>query len=207
MPAVALISSTAVSYLWATAVVVLTGIVAISTITPENDWHLREFSDAMVMTHLFGIIPITLALYLKMPLTASVITLSTLASLAYHITYEPSEGAVMMSDAFMASFMSMWLLTVFCVSLTMKPNWHVIALALTFTVLAMVVYGLASKDDDMLPKKALAHCCLRRKLHPLWHILGFISIILVLVNFKRHGNVYISYSKNRWLREMQAFSY
>ena len=210
MASFAALSPVAITLLWMTAFTVLGGVFVLARTDPfgtarsgpngEPPVKLREFGDPMVASHAFAIFPFVFALYLGMPVTAVVIAASSLASLTYHLTFEANGGAIEMTDSYLACFVFYWMVCIFCVSMSLQPDWHVVCITVTFAMLAILVFKLAGDTESEWDRTV------RMRLHPLWHILGYIAMMLVFLNFKRHDGV-VKMSDTPWVRALQSFSF
>lgn len=178
----------------------------------------RSWTDPMVSTHLWAALPFALALYLRMPLTAGIILVAAAVSIAYHARCE-SDGSAMLpiADEIAAGAMVAWVVVIFGVSLTLAPHWGLVGACGAILVIALVAYiagydNAGAREEDVAlsaeeEDARAAFLCMRARLHPLWHLAGFMLVGFVLTNFRREGMRPEMLSTKPWLRAMQTFHY
>ena len=195
---------------WITVAFVVIGLVVLLVLPAAHDWNVRDFSDPMVLSHVMIVFPLAIALYKRMHWTAVLIAVSGIASIFYHAFREDDLGFAV-TDAYLAMLVLLWTIAVFCVSLTMCPDKEVVWMVVAMLVLSLGFYfaPLLAKDDDNKQ-------CIRWRLHPMWHMVGYAGIALALINFNKEWlagvhdlgkSAGLYRPKAAWLRELQDFSW
>lgn len=198
-------------------IAIAAGIIAfivILALPAKHDWNTRPFSDPMVVSHYFFIFPLVVAVCKKMYYTAAVICISFVASMFYHIFMEDDLHFAIW-DAYLASFILVWMVGVFALSFTLCPDKELVVMIGVVTALAASFYiaGFVVHGDNRL--------CLHWRLHPMWHVVAYAAMGLVLLNFNKayiKGQVAVHKTTGRitsfgnlstkpWLRSLQTFSW
>lgn len=173
----------------------------------------RTWDDPMVSTHLWALFPFALAVYLRMPLTAGIVLLAAGVSIWYHARCERGRHLPLV-DEVTAGALAAWTVLIFVVSLTLRPHWGLVGACIAVLCIAMGAYvtGLDARPsprdtpDEVEENARDASLCARARLHPLWHLAGFVAIGLVLTNFRR-ANAGELLSDRPWLRALQQFHF
>lgn len=193
--------------------IVLWGFVALCTfavatvILTDNtaEWpSVRSVADPMVISHIFAILPLMLAIDRNLPLVATVICASTVASFFYHMFGETSSNSMVVHlDVVMACILCIIMLALMATTLTLTHSPQMFAVTVLLGALALVCYVFAG--HNLLSDPGTEFEARRERLHPLWHCLAFVALATAIFNF--HRNELTLYSRNRFVYAMQTFSF
>ena len=162
----------------------------------------RSASDPVVLSNLVGLIPLAIAMYFKMPLTAAFIASAVLASLVYHVFQEDTAHSGLGTlDSITANALFVYGIGLYALSLTMCPNIHLSISSVLFMIMAVVCYKQAHRKENDEHEEIYYD-----RMHTVWHILAFLTITVTILNVYR-GNCSDCYSKTPWLRKLQRFTY
>lgn len=148
----------------------------------------------MVLSHIFGLIPLCLAMRQQLPLTTGFIAAALIASTFYHLFGE--ETVLGRIDTTLATCTFVWTLLLVALSLTFKVSWILLVISLLFGVLAIASYKLGHETD--LPAAAVD------RLHTMWHLFAFLAMAAVILNLHRGPETRFAAPKT-WLRAVQEF--
>ena len=120
----------------------------------------------------------------------------------YHIMKEDTIH-ITVWDSYLANAVLIWFVILLMVSMSLCPDRELTWLTLILFALALAFYMTAfyyHGEDEF---------CLHWRLHPMWHLIGYGVIGLVLLNFnkswvKTHSSLL---SKKPWLRELQKWAW
>lgn len=188
---------------WALIALSAVAFACVCVLPANHNWDTRAMTDPMIISHVMIVFPIAAALHLRMHATAGLLAVSGVVSLMYH-AFREENTALAATDAGLATFVFFWVLAMLATSLTMCPDREVLLMIGALLVLAMTFYfaGAAMREGD-------GKDCFRWRTHPLWHILAYAGVALVIVNFNKAwarapGN---ALSRRRWVRDLQRFDW
>jgi hypothetical protein len=193
------------SLVWG-SVVLITVVIAIITLTDSvalDEWpSIRDLTEPMILSHLIALIPICLAIRNSMPLTAGFLVAATIASFFYHLFMETSTNDTLVHlDVFLATSTAVLTGLILVVSLTFShTSYHAVAVSIVLSILALFTYTYPNLSHHAVDST------IKDKLHPLWHILAFLSTAVVIWNFRRNPS-YTQFSRNPWVYKIQTFSW
>lgn len=164
----------------------------------------RSLDDPMVLTHVLAIGPIVLALQKDIPLTTGILVSSTIASFFYHLFMEEeTNSALVWLDTVLAVILFCLTVLLLITGMTFPSvNWHLVAASFVIGAMAIYAYWVGHEGEEGDAKQE----CLRHRMHPMWHCLGFIGVSLVIWNFTRDERT-SRFSHNRWVYMLQTFSF
>ena len=188
--------------LWTLLAIIVVGVVLVIIFGSRgDDWCTRSLGDPVVATHLMGIIPLALAIYFRMPLTAIVVFLSLVTSLFYHLFCENNSQKVLnYVDVFFAHFVLFLFIVILFVAVTLRADEYLLSFSFVLAVIAIVMWFLPriiNKDD----------ACLWKRMHALWHLVAFVAMSLILLAFDRRNIPKSAYSAHSWLRDLQYYHF
>ena len=175
------------------------GSVILVGFAPDGGIHnapVRDLSDPLVVTHLFALPAIFIAIASGMPLFGTFLAAVTITSLFYHIFAE-HQGVVADIDRWLAATMIVAALFIFGVSLTLHPNGPFSVLAALLAIVAVIAYVRSHDVDNMAQQE---------NLHALWHFFGFLALAGVAANMHRGPTTQFA-APGTWLHSAQTFSY
>lgn len=202
---------------WLTIACIVIGLIVLVALPAAHDWNVRPFSDPMVFTHLAVVLPLAVAFYKRMHWTAGLLGLSTIASMFYHVFREDDLGFTI-ADSYLANVVLLWSIVIFAVSITLCPDKEVTWMIVTLLVLA-ITFWMA----QVFVKGKENRRCMRWRLHPMWHMLAYAAVALVLANYNKDfvqaaltrsgegaedlpaARLYLS--RRNWLHTLQTFSW
>lgn len=185
-------------------IVLITVVIATTDNSDLSKWpSARPLTDPMVVSHVLAILPIYLSIDRRMFLTAGILSATTCVSFFYHLFMETETNETLVHmDVVMAQIVLGVVLLIWCITSTFEDsNRHVLAAAVVMGLMAAVTY-LMSYDDTT--EKAQ---CLRHRLHPLWHCIGFLGAALVIWNFVRDPRTSSFRTTPGLVRTMQTFGF
>lgn len=198
------------------ALVLLLCIAAILA-TPGGHRLTRGFADPHVFTHLFGLLPLALALHLHMPITAFITAVALITSTLYHVDHEGNSHFVFaFLDITFASLSLIWFTMLLLISFTLPYDGVLLSTTLILTFFALGAFMLPSVLRWLLPGGGDAgdgeepsceeRACRYDRLHPLWHLTAFLAMAGVLANFKRTC-VRLPTEGHTWLGRVHRFHF
>lgn len=160
---------------------------------PAQVGETRGLDDFNVASHVFMLVPIALAMYMRLHLITVALVFSLVTSYVYHIyyDYDTAYGTI---DVVFSSSLAALLILLAGNTMWMKPRWELLVPAMA---LAAIAAGLL-----YVPSYAGAHKCTQEKLHVMWHLNAFAAsslVLLVWFDARRRGTDVGGWRELEWL--------